>query len=96
MVTLFAPGDTTFGLARQEDGSTVFCSASESPDFAKYFADWTVDDHVVWDPAFHLLGDVLLDCEQAPGLFLIGDHNVCTLEDAYITGVYAANRILDG
>jgi len=96
IVTLFPPGDTTFALAKQVDGSTVFCSASENPDFAKYFADWTVVEHVVWDPAFHLVGDELLDCEQGPGLFLIGDHNVCTLEDAYITGLYAANRILDG
>lgn len=95
LVTLFPPGDTTFGLARQEDGSTVFCSASGNPDFAKYFADWTVVDHIFWDPAFHLLGDALVDCEQTPGLFLIGDHNACTLEDAYITGMYAANRVLD-
>lgn len=96
IVTLFPPGDKTFALAKQVDGSTVFCSASENPDFAKYFEDWIVLDYVVWDPAFHLLGDALLECEQEPGLFLIGDHNVCTLEDAYITGVYAANRILDG
>jgi len=95
IVTLFPPGETTFGIARQVDGSIVFCSASETPDFAKYFAAWTVVEHIIWCPAFHLLGDALLGCEQRPGLFLIGDHNVCTLEDAYITGLYAANRILD-
>lgn len=95
IVTLFPPGATTFGIARQVDGSTLFCSASEAPDFAEYFENWTVVEHVRWDPAFHLLGDVMLTCEQGPGLYLVGDHNVCTLEDAYITGVHAANRILD-
>ncbi len=95
LVTLFPPGETTFGIARQVDGSTVFCSASENPDFGKYFAVWTVVEHMAWAPAFHLVGDALLTCEQGPGLFVVGDHNVCTLEDAYITGLYAANRILD-
>ncbi|MBK5267683.1 MAG: FAD-dependent oxidoreductase [Acidimicrobiia bacterium] len=95
IVTLFPPGETTFGIARQVDGSTVFCSASDKPDFARYFKAWTVVEHVAWDPAFHLVGDALLKCEQGPRLFVVGDHNVCTLEDAYLTGLYAANRILD-
>ena len=54
----------------------------------------TIPSRWYWDPAFHLEGDALLDCEQRPGLYLIGDHNVCDLEDTFITGVYAALRIL--
>jgi hypothetical protein len=91
---MFPEGDTTFGIARQPGGLTLFCSDSDEPDFGRYFGAWIVVEHHHWMPAFHLLGDVLMECEQAPGLYLVGDHNVCTLEDAYITGIYAANRIL--
>ena len=92
--TLFPDGDQILAIARQTDGSTLFCSASDNPDFGRYFTTWDVFEHHHWNPAFHLEGDVLLECEQAPGLYLIGDHNVCNLEAVYITGIYAANRIL--
>jgi hypothetical protein len=92
--SLFPEGDPTLGIARQTEGSILFCSVSEDPDFARYFTTWEVVEHHHWNPAFHLEGDALLECEQGPGLYLVGDHNVCNLEDAYITGVYAADSIL--
>jgi hypothetical protein len=92
--TLFPDGDPILAIAQQTGGSTLFCSASDDPDFGRYFTTWDIVEHHYWKPAFHLEGDALLECEQAPGLYLIGDHNVCNLEDAYITGIYAANTIL--
>ncbi len=94
--TLFSDGSPILAIARQTGGSTLFCSVTDDPDFERYFSTWNVTEYHHWNPAFHLEGDALLECEQAPGLYLIGDHNVCTLEDAYITGVHAANRILTG
>jgi len=94
--TLFPDGDPILAIARQAGGSTLFCSVSVEPDLGRYFSTWEIVEHHYWNPAFHLEGDVLLECEQSPGLYLIGDHNVCNLEDAYITGIYAANRILAG
>ncbi len=95
-INLFPDGDPNLAIAQQNDKSTLLCSASEHPDFARFFTRWEIVEHQRWAPAFHLEGSALLECEQAPGLFLIGDHNVCGLEDAYLTGVYAANRILAG
>ena len=92
--TLFPDGNPILAIARQADGSTLFCSVTDDPEFERYFSTWKVTEHHHWNPAFHLEGDALLECEQAPGLYLIGDHNVCNLEDSYITGIYAANRIL--
>jgi glycine/D-amino acid oxidase-like deaminating enzyme len=92
--SLFPEGDETCAIAQQTDGQTLFVSVSEQPDFGRFFDRWEIIEHHHWDPAFHLDGTTLLECEQGPGLYLIGDHNVCTLEDSYITGIYAADRIL--
>ena len=96
LISLFPAGDQILALALQTDGSTVVSSVSGDPDFARLFTTWEVVEHQHWNPAFNLVGDALLEGEQKPGLYLVGDHNVCNLEDAYITGVYAANRILAG
>ena len=95
-VSLFPEGDPILAFARQTGGLILVSSLSEDPGFARIFSSWEVVEHHHWNPAFHLVGDVLLECERRPGLYLVGDHNVCDLEDAYITGVHAANRILAG
>ena len=77
------------------DGTVLVCSHTQTPVFDRYFSSWEVVEHKCWNPAFNLAGDILLECEQAPNLYLVGDHNICGLEDAYITGLYAANRIAE-
>ena len=81
-------------ISRHENGSILLCSRDEEPCFERFFEQHRVLDHHHWDPAFNLEGDMLLECEQGENLYLIGDGNVCGLEDSFITGLYAANRIL--
>jgi hypothetical protein len=81
-------------IARQENGTFLVSSQQPQPDLGRYFTTWRVLECRHWNPAFHLLGDTLLECEQGPGLYLVGDHNIVALEDAYLTGLYAANRII--
>ena len=93
---LFPENHPIFAIAQLPAGTTLLSAVSSDPDFARYFHRWDVVEHHHWNPAFHLGGDALLDCEQRPRLYLVGDHNVCDLEDTYITGLHAANRILAG
>jgi glycine/D-amino acid oxidase-like deaminating enzyme len=92
--SLFPENDSIFAIAQLPNGATLLCTATRDPNFSVYFHAWELLEHHHWNPAFHLEGDALLDCEQRPGLYLVGDHNVCTLEDSYITGHHAATRII--
>lgn len=93
-INLFADGGPILAIARQADGTILLCSKLRKPDWARFFRSWEVVEHKHWSPAFHIDGDALLECRQSPNLYLIGDHNVCGLEDTYITGLYAANQLI--
>ncbi|MDH3682931.1 MAG: FAD-dependent oxidoreductase [Acidimicrobiia bacterium] len=92
-VHLFADDETTLAMVARPNQPVLFCTQSPAPDLDRYFTRWDIIEHHDWNPAFNLAGDALLDCQQAPNLYLIGDHNICGLEDAYLTGLYAANQI---
>ncbi len=93
-IHLFSETDPTLAIAKQEGGTFLVSSQQPHPDIGCYFTTWRVLEHRHWNPAFHLVGDTLLECEQGPGLYLVGDHNIVGLEDAYLTGLHAANRII--
>jgi NAD(P)-binding Rossmann-like domain len=94
--TLFPEDHPFFAMAQLPTGKKLVSTASADPDLSPYFERWEVVEHVHWNPAFHLGGDALLECEHGPGLFVVGDHNVCDLEDTFISGVHAASEILRG
>lgn len=93
-IHLFPESDPTLAIARQESGTVLFSSRQVDPDLDRYFSNWEALDGKHWKPAFHVLGSNLIEAEQGPNLHLVGDHNIVGLEDAYLTGVYAANRII--
>jgi hypothetical protein len=95
-INLFAEDEPVCAVARQANGSILLCGREAQPTFADYLTSWEVIEHHHWNPAFNLVGNALLECEQSPNLYVVGDHNICGLEDAYITGLYAANQILAG
>ncbi len=94
-INLFTDDSPICAIARQANGSILLCSHQEQPRLADYLTEWDIIEHRHWNPAFNLIGTTLLDCEHAPDLYLVGDHNICGLEDAYLTGLYAANQIIN-
>ncbi len=93
-INLFSGSDPTLAIARQPDSSILFCSRELAPDLDRYLTSWEVIEHKPWSPAFRLKGHALLECRLTPDLYLIGDHNICGLEDAYLTGLFAARQIV--
>ncbi len=61
----------------------------------EYFENPKIIDHHYWDPAGTINGHTLIESNRGNNMYLIGDFNVCGLEESYITGIYAANQIID-
>ena len=92
---LFESSSDVIFIRKQADGSYIFYSKTATPELENYFVNPKVILKKHWEPAFNIIGDELLDCEQGDNIYLAGDHNVIGLEDSYISGVLAANKILE-
>jgi len=80
-------------LVHEPNGTVLLYSHCPLPRAELYFESFEVIARHHWDPAF-FIGTEILESDRGDGLFLIGDHSICSLEDAFITGLFAANRIL--
>jgi hypothetical protein len=76
-----------------QDGACLLFSLKPKPNFKHYFEDYEILGTKIWDPAYHSYPGPPFKCEQGENLYMIGDRNVWSLEDSYITGIYAANQI---
>ncbi len=92
---LFSDENDMLAIAFMPDSSCLFYSKNSNPDFSKYFYDFKIlKKKIYWNPAFNIEGDVLWNTKIEDNLYLIGDHNICGIEDSFITGIYAANQIV--
>ncbi|MBI2151151.1 hypothetical protein HYU21_00290, partial [Candidatus Woesearchaeota archaeon] len=91
---LFNNHSRMLAIAKQRDNSYLLYTTEKKPNFNKYFSKCKLIKHKYWSPAFNIGGSNLLNFNQGKNIFLIGDNNICGLEDSYIYGMYAANKIL--
>lgn len=94
-INLFSENDPLFTIDRQTDGSYIYYTSEREPKFDKYFYEYRIIERKEWDPVFNIKGHVLWECEQDTNLYLIGNHNILSLEDPFITGIFAANRVIN-
>jgi hypothetical protein len=76
-------------------GFDLLYSRTKTPDLSAYYEQHEVVGRVDWKTAVQLATSRWRPLAPSPGLFTIGDHNICGLEDSYITGLFAANQIID-
>jgi hypothetical protein len=89
------PGDSpTVLFPHRGAGLDVLFCKSDNPDLERYYLDPGVVGRAAWRTAVVLAGAAWRPLEPRPGVFTVGDYNVCGLEDSYLTGLFAANRIL--
>jgi len=75
-------------------GFDVLHARTMDPDLSPYYEHHEIKGRVGWKTAVQLATSGWRPLAPRPGLFTIGDYNICGLEDSYITGLFAANRII--
>jgi len=95
-IVFFHPENNDISILwKQITGSDVIFSKVPDPQLEKYYLNYNIINKVYWETAIVLSGDTWCDQDLGKGLYLASDYNICGLEDAYITGVFAANQIIN-
>ncbi len=90
------PGEPATVLLPLPDGiHDLLFSHSHEPDLSAYYHHWQVVRKTCWKTALVLSGPAWRPLAPRPNVYTIGDHNICGLEDSFLTGLHAANRILE-
>jgi hypothetical protein len=92
---LMRPDDEIGLFFPQPDGIEIVYSRRAEPDFKRFYDEFEVIDHRFWKTAIQLSKEQWRPLQPRRNLFTIGDYNICGLEDSYLTGLFAANKIID-
>jgi len=92
---VFCHPSNTQAIANLKDGTYLFYYKYTRPKLEKYFFKPKIIGHNFWDPAGTINGHNLIESNRGNKMFLIGDYNVAGLEESFITGIFAANQIID-
>ncbi len=93
-VVFFQPeGHDITILWKQVTGTDIIFSKTQDPELGKYYTRHRVVNCIYWKTAVVLSGAEWFEQKLERGVYLASDYNICGLEDAYITGIYAANQI---
>lgn len=92
---VFAAGSDIMNVAQESDGEYILYYKGVEPPLNELFYTYQIIERISWKPAFNLNGNTLLETKQGENLYLAGDYNLVGMEDAFISGIYAANKILN-
>ena len=91
---LYSNHCTVQAIASLPDGTFLLYYKNEQPPLDSFFTKHLVMAHHLWNPAGRINGHFLIECNRGNNMYLIGDYNIAGLEEAFITGIFAANQIV--
>jgi putative NAD(P)-binding protein len=91
---LYSNHCTVQAIASLPDGTFLLYYKNEQPPLDSFFTKHQVMAHHLWNPAGRINGHFLIECDRGNNMYLIGDYNIAGLEEAFITGIFAANQIV--
>ena len=82
-------------LWRQKSGADLVYSKHPKPDFNKYYERYHIIKKVHWHPGMIIPKHSFIDQKLEKNVYLASDYNLSLLEDSFLTGLYAANQIIN-
>ncbi len=90
----FKPGNAVECFFAQKNGIDILYATTPKPDFEKYYHHYEIVDQIAWKTGTQLSANKWRPLQMKKNLFTIGDYNICGLEDSFLTGLFAANKII--
>ncbi len=84
-----------FMVWKQENGADIVYSTHPDPDLEQYYEIFQVVKRTYWDLAMIIPKGELLEQKLEDHVYLASDYNLSSMEDSFLTGLYAANQIID-
>ena len=91
MRNFFSSSEETI-ISREHDGSYLYYYINDQID--KYFESYTVITNEHWKPALFFHGKEFVNANPAPNVFIASDHDMPSMENAYLNGRYTASLLL--
>ncbi len=93
-VVLRPESHNTYLLWKQKSGGDLIYAKTGDLDLTEYYEDFKVLDKIFWETGMNLPDKNVIKQKLGAGFYLASDYNFSLMEDAFITGLYAANQII--
>lgn len=94
-LNLFPPTSSFMLLTREDDGTYLIYALDENVDLYQVCEKFEILAKRTWDRAMYIHGRAFMEQQYGNGLYVAGDHNGLGLEPSAISGIYAANQIIN-
>jgi hypothetical protein len=82
-------------ISREDDGTYLIYALDENIDLHQVCEKFEVLATRTWEQAMYIHGRAFMEQQYGDGLYVAGDHNGLGLEPSAISGIYAANQIIN-
>jgi glycine/D-amino acid oxidase-like deaminating enzyme len=94
-LNLFPPTSQFMLISREDDGTYLIYALDQNIDLYRVCEKFEVLATRTWEKAMYIHGGAFMEQQYGDCLYVAGDHNGLGLEPSAISGIYAANQIIN-
>jgi hypothetical protein len=94
-LNLFSPTSPFMLISREHDGTYLIYALDKDVDLYQVCEKFEIISTLTWEQAMYINGRAYMEQQYGDGLYVAGDHNGLGLEPTAISGIYAANQVIN-